>query len=218
MYKKMIIALTIFPLFANAQTKTIQNVTTGIVYNSQMSFLKDASVSNTSFGYGYKSKYSYGFGLDFVLAFNDKIKLSTGLFYNSKKFERTDYCYTCDVEYTPVSDFKMSSFTIPANIWYYFTDKRLDIYAIAGINNYFSAKVREYRVSYSGKIDEFNSKDDFKRLAIGLNGGIGLNYNLTYRLSAGLNSIYTFNPGNFGISPELKMNFLTLQTVLYYRF
>lgn len=218
MIKKLLIALAIVPTLTFAQNKKITNVTTGLVYSSDFHFLKDVSPSSSSEGFGYKSQYSFGYGLDIVLAFGEKFRVSTGLFYNSKRFERTDYCYVCDVDYTPVSDFNANFFTIPVNAWYYFTDKRLDVFAIAGFNNSISMKVREFRTTYSGKIDEFNSKDDFKKYQFGLNVGLGLNYNLTYRLSAGLNSIFTFNPGNFGVSPNLKLNSLGIQTVLYYKF
>ncbi len=218
MIKKLLIVLTILPTLTFGQGKKITNVTTGLVYSSDIHLLKDISPSSTSQGYGYKGTYSFGFGLDVVLSFSDKFKVSTGLFYSKKKFERTDYCYTCDVDYTPVSDFVASYYTIPINAWYYFTDKRLDIFAIAGINNSFSSSVKEFRTAYSGKIDEFNSKDDFKKYLFGLNVGFGLNYNLTYRLSAGLNSIFTFIPSQFGVAPELKLNTLGIQTVLYYRF
>lgn len=218
MIKKILIALAIVPTLTFAQNKKITNVTTGLVYSSDFHFLKDMSPSSTSEGFGYKSTYSFGGGLDIVLAFGEKFRISTGFFYNTKRFERTDYCYVCDVDYTPVSDFKANFYTIPVNAWYYFTDKRLDVFAIAGFNNSFAKSLREFRTSYSGNIDEFNSKDDFKKYLFGLNVGFGLNYNLTYRLSAGLNTIFTFYPGNFGLTPELKLNTLGIQTVLYYRF
>lgn len=219
MIKKLLIALAIVPTLTFAQeTQKITNVTTGLVYSSDFHFLKDVSPTSSSEGFGYKSQYSFGYGLDIVLAFGEKFRISTGLFYNSKRFERTDYCYVCDVDYTPVSEFKANFFTIPVNAWYYFTDKRFDVFAIAGINNSFAKALREFRTTYSGEVDEFNSKDDFKKYVLGLNVGLGLNYNLTYRLSAGLNSIFTFNPSKFGLSPELNLNTLAVQTVLYYRF
>jgi hypothetical protein len=210
--------MALLPTLCSAQNKKITNVTTGIVFSPDIYFLKDASASSTTQGYGYQSKFSHSFGLDFVLTFSNKFKISTGILVSTKKFERTDYCYTCDVDYTPISNFTARYYTIPVNAWYYFTDKRLDVFAIGGFSNSISASVKEFRAAYSGKIDEFNSKSNFKKYMLGLNVGVGLNYNINYRLSAGLNMIYNYYPGSFGVTPELKLGGINLQTVLYYRF
>ncbi len=216
--RKILFIFLMLPVVVVAQNKKIQNVTTGLIYSSDMHFLKDASVSSTSQGFGYETQYSHSQGLDIVLALSDKFKISTGILINIKKFERTDYCYTCDVDYTPVSDFKARLYTIPVNAWYYFSEKRLDVYGIAGFSNSFSASVKEFRTAYSGDIDEFNAKSNFKKYILGLNAGFGLNYNLTYRLSVGLNTIYQYNPGYFGLTPQLKISSLNIQTGLYYKF
>ncbi len=210
--------LILIPGMSLAQNKKIKNVNTGLIFSSDFYFPKDASQSSNSQGFGYESSYSHSEGLDIVLALSDKFKISTGIFISTKKFERTDYCYTCDVDYTPVSQFVNRYYSVPVNAWYYFTEKRLDVYAIAGFTNSFSAFVNEYRTAYSGNIDEFNSKDDFRKYVVSVNAGIGLNYNLTYRLSFGLNSIYQFYPGYFGLTPELKLSGLNIQTGLYYKF
>lgn len=216
--RKIIFFFLLVPFLGVAQNKTIKNVTTGLMFSSDLYFLKDLSVSSTSQGFGYKSQFSHSQGLDLVLTFSDKFKISTGFFVSTKKFERTDYCYTCDVEYTPVSEFVARYYTIPVNAWYYFTEKRLDVYGIAGFSNSFSSAVKEFRDAYSGGVDEFNSKDDFKKYLLSINAGVGLNYNLTYRLSLGLNTIFQMYPGNFGLTPELSINGLNIQTGLYYKF
>lgn len=218
MMQKLLFLLILIPTVSLAQNKKIKNVTTGLIFSSDIYFPKDASVSSTSQGFGYKSTFSHSQGLDIVLTFSDKFKISTGFFVSTKMFERTDYCYTCDVDYTPVSNFVNRYFSIPVNAWYYFTDKRLDVYAIAGFSNSFSSSVKEFRTAYSGNIDEFNSKDDFKKYVLNANIGFGLNYNLTYRLSLGLNSIYQLYPGYFGESPELKLSGMNIQTGIYYKF
>jgi hypothetical protein len=216
--RNLIFLLILIPGISLAQNKKITNVTTGLIFSSDIYFPNDVSLTSTSQGYGYKSMFSHSQGLDIVLSFSDKFKISTGLFVSTKKFERTDYCYVCDVAYTPVSNFISRYFTIPVNAWYYFTNKRLDIYGIAGFSNSFNSVVKEFRTAYSGKIDEFNSKDDFRKYLVNINAGLGLNYNLTYRLSLGLNSIYQFYPGKFGLTPELKLSGINIQTGLYYKF
>lgn len=216
--RKIIFFFLLVPMIGLSQNKTIKNVTTGLMFSSDLYFLKDLSASSTSQGYGYNSRFSHSQGLDLVLTFSDKFKISTGFFVSTKKFERTDYCYTCDVEYTPVSEFVSRYYTIPVNAWYYFIEKRLDVYGIAGFSNSFSSVVKEFRDAYSGGVDEFNSKDDFKKYLLSINAGVGLNYNLTYRLSLGLNTIFQMYPGKFGLTPELSINGLSIQTGLYYKF
>lgn len=218
MIQKLLFILIFIPSVSLAQNKKITNFTTGLIFSSDIYFPKDASVTSASQGFEYQSTFSHSQGLDMVLTFSNKFKISTGLFVSTKKFERTDYCYTCDVDYTPVSNFVNRYLSIPVNAWFYFIDKRLDIYAIAGFTNSFSSSVREFRTAYSGKIDEFNSKDDFKKYLLNANIGFGFNYNLTYRLSLGLNSIYQFYTGYFGESPELKLSGMNIQTGLYYKF
>lgn len=215
--RKITLLLFLIPCLATAQNKKIQNVTTGLVFSSDFYFAKDLSSSSVE-GFGYKSNFSYSQGLDIVLTFSEKFKISTGVLISTKKFERTDYCYTCDVEYTPVSDFITRYYSVPVNAWYYFTDKRLDVFAIAGFNNSFCSSVKEFRTAYSGGIDEFNSKHNFKKYVFGLNAGFGLNYNLSYRLSLGLNTIYQLYPGYFSTIPQMTLSGLNMQTVLYYRF
>ena len=169
-------------------------------------------------GYNYKGGLGYSLGLDMVFPLNEKLYLSVQPLFSKKVFERTDECLVCDANFKPTSTFKNSFFDLPVSGYYMLMNKKLDVFLIAGIQNSILLKSREKRTTYMGDEVEFNSRVGFNKFIFGLNTGLGFNYSLTYRLSAGLNLLYKFSLMKLEKTLDQRYNYFSPQGGLYYRF
>jgi len=223
--KKGILALILIALgfsqSVNAKdekVKRLKNFYTGIMFTPEFNKWKGLDETTSSSGYSYKGVFSYSTGFDFVKMYNDKLGLSVGTYFTHAAFEREDYCYTCDVDYTPVSTFLMNGFQVPVSAYYMLFNDRLDVYLIGGINNWIYTSVKEQRITYEGKTDLYNPSERFSNYLFGLNGGVGFNYNLNYRWSTGLNIIYKNSLIPVTQTPLVKLSSLSMNFGFYYRF
>lgn len=223
--KKGIITVTLLALVfsqnvnaADEKVKRLKNFYTGVMFTPEINKWKGMEAPTPSSGYSYKSVFSYSTGFDFVKMYNDKFGLSIGTYFTHAAFEREDHCYTCDVDYTPVSTFLMNGFQVPVSAYYLLLNDRLDIYLIGGINNWIFTGVAEQRINYQGETDIYNPSERFSNYLFGLNGGLGFNYNINYRWSAGLNAIYKNSLIPVTQTPLVKLSSFSLNMGFYYRF
>ncbi|MFZ5554378.1 MAG: hypothetical protein ACOZCO_14765 [Bacteroidota bacterium] len=217
----IVVAAILFPQTGNTKdekVKRLQNFYTGIMFTPEINFWKGLEQASSSSGYSYKGIFSYSTGFDFVKMYTDKLGLSIGTYYTHAAFEREDHCFTCDVEYTPVSTFLMNGFQLPVSAYYMLLNDRLDVYLIGGINNWIYTSVKEQRITYQGNTDLYNPSERFSNFLFGISGGLGVNYNLNYRWSVGLNTIYKNSLLPVTQSPLVKLSSVNLNFGFYYKF
>lgn len=147
-----------------------------------------------------KSTYKYAYNQDLALVFSAKLgrifEIKTGLGYSSKNFKREEECLICGNEIVEGSNFRLNYLEIPILANLYFYNSRLDAYGIIGMRNSFliTAKNR-HRANIQNDVETvFNVKEDFAKYLIGVQAGVGVNYNLTYSMSLTGELLYTFSP------------------------
>jgi hypothetical protein len=182
----------------------------GINLTPQVYLFNNASMENVN------STYKYAYNMDVVLIFSAKFgsvfEAKTGIGYSSKNFDREEQCIICGNDIVEGNKFRINYIEIPLLANLYFYNSRLDVYGIIGIKNSFllSAK-NKHKANIEQDIETtFNVKEDFAKYLLGIQGGIGLNYNLTYSLSLSTEILYNFNPIKFERSTGLNFHSLGL--------
>ncbi len=190
----------------------------GAVIAPEMNQVQNTTpVSGTS--YGYESVMNYTYGAQFLYKFDDKVELGVGLNGANKSFVRTDVCTTCDVEISTSNHFVIRYLELPLSVQYYLQNDRLDIFAIGGIQTGLLTNNSAFRTDmYGNEYNYIQSTTDFTKLQLGVQVGAGINYNLTYRGSVGLNVVYKNYLGNFSSTPSTKMSGLSIQPGIFYQF
>lgn len=158
----------------------------------------------------YKFAYNQDIALVFTAKFGSVFEMKTGLGYSSKNFKREEACLICGNDVVEGSSFKINYIEIPLLANLYFYNSRLDAYGIIGIKNSFLLGAKnKHRANINNEVETvFNVKEDFAKYLIGIQGGFGVNYNLTYTLSLTGEVIYNFNPIQF--EPSSGLNFHSL--------
>ncbi|MCB0478488.1 MAG: PorT family protein [Crocinitomicaceae bacterium] len=163
-----------------------------------------------------KSTYKFAYNQDLSLIFSAKFgsvfEAKTGIGYSSKNFNREEECLVCGNDIVEGSRFKLNYLEIPLLFNLYFYNSRLDVYGIIGIKNSFllSGKNKHKANIATDKETVFNVKSDFAKYLLGVQGGVGINYNLTYSLSLSVELLYNYSPFVFEPSSGLKFHSLGL--------
>ena len=180
----------------------------GLNFAPQIYFFNDPSIPNV------ESTYRKSFNMDFALVFTAKFgkvfEAKTGIGYSSKNFKREEECLICGTEITEGNSFKVNYIELPLLANLYFYNSRLDAYGIIGIRNSFlvgAKNIHKDNIEES-KESVFNVKDDFAKYLLGIQTGLGINYNLTYSLSFTGEILYNFSPMVFELTTGLKQHSL----------
>jgi hypothetical protein len=204
-------------LFAQEPKKKLENTYAAPLFGIDFYRVKGKK-ELSGMGYNYKGGIGYSAGLDLAFPLHEKFYLSIQPLFSKKVFERTDECLVCDASFKPTSKFNNIFFDLPISGYYMLMNKKLDIFLIAGIQNSILLKSRETRTTYMGDEVEFNSRVGFNKFIFGINSGVGFNYTLSYRLSAGLNLLYKFSLIKLEKTLDQRYNYFSPQGGLYYRF
>ncbi len=180
----------------------------GIHTGPSFYIMNGASTENTNSVY--KFAYNQDIALVFTAKFGKIFEAKTGIGYSSKNFKREEECLICGNDIVEGSNFRLNYLEIPLLANLYFYNSRLDVYGIVGIRNsiLLSAK-NKHRANVENDIETvFNVKEDFAKYLLGVQAGVGVNYNLTYALSLTGEFIYTYNP--LVLEPATGLNFHAL--------
>ena len=222
MKKLILLLICILPAGLSAQKKSsdinrLENVYAGIHWGPDFMFLKNEGNTDKT-NYNYQSKYSQTLGLEIAKVLNDRFLFSTGINFSRRSYTRADVCLTCDVDYTPFSQFHISYTEIPLSMSYIFVNERMDVLGTIGLTNGFRRKVAQEIVSYRGDIETFNSANDFTPYLLSMQAGIGFNYTINTNLFWGMNVLYKQPLNKFSERPELAFYSVGFNTAFYYKF
>ena len=226
MKRILLAAIAVFYIYSevNAQEvtsekpKRFDKVVAGLVFNPEFLTCTDLDPANDRYEWQYKNKLSYGFGLNIAYKFNDAFALNVGVMETMRRFYRKEICFDCDNGFNYESDITNKYIEVPVSASYYVINKRLDLFFNLGFTTSILHASREERNSITGEYFEFNTKSDYNNFLLGCMGGTGINYNLNYRLSLGLNAAYRMHFMNVSDYVPLKMSGLSASTGLYYKF
>jgi len=169
--------------------------------------------------YKFTNKASTTFGVQMITKVNKKVAIGYGVVSNRIRFDRTDDCPSCTEVAAQSNHFKYNYISIPVNAQYYFQSDRLDIFGIAGINAQLLTKSKGSYTSPNGQdYNLINLSNNTAKSLFGLEIGAGINYNLSYRGSFGLNVMYQRNLNDFNTTPSITLSSITIQPGLYYQF
>lgn len=198
--------------------KRFQKVIMGVVMAPEYLSCVDEAPTYEDYEFDYTSKFAHGYGLDFWYGFNEQFFLKAGLFQSFRKFARKEICYDCALGFNYESDFRLMYLDVPVGVAYKIINSRVDFIAEGSFVVSILERALENRNSISGSFYDYNVKPAYNKMMSGFQAGLGTNYNLTYRLSVGLNVGYKIYFNRVTDATPMKWRGLSSVAGLYYKF
>ncbi|MFT7158207.1 MAG: opacity protein-like surface antigen [Parvicella sp.] len=189
----------------------------GFIVGPSLNTLKTTEM-NESYDYSYSDKGSFGFGVQMITKFSDQLSFEYGVISNRINTERIDNCTDCTENVSRTNSFSFKYITIPIHAQYYFQNDRLDIFGIGGISANILANSKGSYLTASGKEFDLIDIEDASKNVFNFEIGAGINYNLTYRGSFGLNVIYQKGINSISSAPSTSFSGISIQPGLFYQF
>ncbi|MFI5204542.1 MAG: outer membrane beta-barrel protein [Flavobacteriales bacterium] len=198
--------------------KRLKKVVAGLVITPEYLTCVDEAPANNIYEFKYTSKFTQGIGLDVWYGFSEKFFLRTGLYQSFRKYTRKEVCFDCALEFNYESDFRLMYLDVPIAASYKIVNSRVDFIAEGGFVVSILERALENRNSISGSFYDYNVKGTYNTVMAGFQAGLGTNYNLTYRLSLGLNVGYKIYFNRVTDATPMKWRGLSTIAGLYYKF
>lgn len=182
----------------------------GFNFAPQLFFFNNPAIPDVESDY--KAAFNMDASLVFTAKFGKVFEAKTGIGYSSKNFKRQEKCIICGNDITEENSFKLNYIELPLLANLYFYNSRLDAYGIIGIRNAFLVGGKnKYKANINNPTESvFNVKQDFAKYLLGIQAGMGINYNLTYAMSLTAEILYNYNPLILETATGLKYHSLGL--------
>lgn len=198
MKKYSIIFLCLLPLVGFSQSEPGAGWKVGVVVLQDFYKSAESTKDNYSGYFLEPADFNYTTGLTAQFALGSRTEFLTGFTYSKKDFTSTFYCHVCDFSRLPQPEpIRLRYLEIPLLIRYNFLDKKLGLYADAGL-------LSGYRVSESDSdTDEVMFGSNYL-----LSGqvGLGASYAIGPRIGLNLNAVYRKTLEDFSKDTNLELN------------
>ena len=172
---------------------------------------------NTS--YTFADKGSFNFGANMITKLNNRVAINYGITATWNSLERKDKCETCDIPVAQTSNLKYRYITVPLQLQVYFQNDRLDIFGIAGFNyNFLTRSFGDYASASGTSYELISLQESSAKSMYGLEVGVGIDYNLSYRGSIRLNVTYQHYLNSFSTTPVAQISAISVSPGIFYQF
>ncbi|MBL4704460.1 MAG: PorT family protein [Flavobacteriales bacterium] len=162
----------------------------------------------------YVQNFNHSIGMQWFVQFSDQLELGIEPGYSNKNFTITETCLECEA--TRTIQYTLRYFQLPIYWKYYVSDSKLDVYFTAGTN--FAINLFSNQTIFFNGITNSLIETNSTRILVGGRAGAGINYNLNYRYSLGLDLTYTMFLNRIVSNPDVKSRGLSITPSLLYKF
>lgn len=215
-----LLALNSFGVLAQEDNKTISpfwnNTRMGLYFSGDINQSQgESEIQNQT--YGFKQAFNYTVGINWLYAFSEKVELGVDASFSNKAFlrEEVETCTECDVN-TTTSRYKLRYVQVPVYGRFYVYNSRLDVYGILGGQVAFNISDKEVRTNQNQTQHLISSGAE--KVLLGGRVGAGINYNLNYRYSFGLDLHYNHFFNETMKDPSISTTGISISPNLIYKF
>ena len=190
----------------------------GFIIGGQVNSLQSINMAGSDFNYTYQDKGAINVGIKFETKANEKLSIGYGISILNSNIERLDNCPNCTENVNRTNSFNTRHIILPLDVRYFFQQDRIDLFGIAGFTSMLLTKQSGSYVNSYGNTYEIIDIPGITSFNFGFNVGAGVNYNISYRGSIGLDLTYYHGLNPLFKDPNTKLSGVSINPGIYYQF